>query len=317
MKKIIATTTINSSTGVLEKHLRENPDWEIVVAGDLKTPSSDYVGTKGLHFLDIEYQQKKYPKLSDLIGWNCIQRRNFAILEALELGADIVALIDDDNVPLDSWGEALLVGRSLKNVKQFEGNHVFDPIYCSGINSEVWHRGFPLEMVPDRKNVIATTTGDFIPDIQVDFWNGDPDVDAIGRWLYRPYFQFCPENFPFCVKGYAPFNSQNTFFSRNVFVDYFLFPHIGRMDDIWASYYCEARGHRAIFCEPSVQSNRDLGQQGRYSLENDFTKEILGYQKTSTLLEFLTEDPDRIQELLPSKSWLAFQEYRKVLEKIL
>ena len=38
------------------------------------------------------------PKLSKLIGWNCIQRRNFAILEAYERGAEIIALIDDDNI---------------------------------------------------------------------------------------------------------------------------------------------------------------------------------------------------------------------------
>ena len=32
-------------------------------------------------------------------GWNCIQRRNFVILEALERGATQIALIDDDNIP--------------------------------------------------------------------------------------------------------------------------------------------------------------------------------------------------------------------------
>ena len=38
-------------------------------------------------------------KLSKLIGWNCIQRRNFAILEAFERIAEVVALIDD-NIPI-------------------------------------------------------------------------------------------------------------------------------------------------------------------------------------------------------------------------
>ena len=28
--------------------------------------------------LSTKYQEKKWPKLSKLVGWNCIQRRNFA-----------------------------------------------------------------------------------------------------------------------------------------------------------------------------------------------------------------------------------------------
>ena len=53
--------------------------------------------------LSTRYQERKWPKLSKLIGWNCIQRRNFAILEAIERGASQIALIDDDNIPLSNW----------------------------------------------------------------------------------------------------------------------------------------------------------------------------------------------------------------------
>lgn len=27
--------------------------------------------------------------------------------------------------------------------------------------------------------------------------------------------------------------------------DYFLYPHVGRMDDIWASYYVQAKGYES------------------------------------------------------------------------
>ena len=38
-------------------------------------------------------------KLSQLIGFNCIERRNFGFLLAKKLGAEIIATIDDDNIP--------------------------------------------------------------------------------------------------------------------------------------------------------------------------------------------------------------------------
>ena len=77
--------------------------------GDLKTPA-DYRLERGVYMRPEE--QEKYDKeLSDAIGWNCIQRRNFGLLLAHEMRADMVAVIDDDNIPLEGWGRDLLVGR--------------------------------------------------------------------------------------------------------------------------------------------------------------------------------------------------------------
>ena len=36
-----------------------------------------------LRILDPQYQEKHYKELSDIIGWNSIQRRNIGFLEAL------------------------------------------------------------------------------------------------------------------------------------------------------------------------------------------------------------------------------------------
>jgi hypothetical protein len=43
----------------------------------------------------------------------------------------------------------------------------------------------------------------------------------------------------------SPFDSQNTFFTGAMIKDYFLYPHVGRMDDIWASYYVQAKGYES------------------------------------------------------------------------
>ena len=70
---------------------------DLLVVGDLRTPL-DYELRNGF-YLTPGFQESRYKKLSDSIGWNCIQRRNLGIVHALELGADVVALVDDDNIP--------------------------------------------------------------------------------------------------------------------------------------------------------------------------------------------------------------------------
>ena len=40
-----------------------------------------------------------------MIGWKCIQRRNFALIQAYKYGADVIATIDDDNIPYKKLGK--------------------------------------------------------------------------------------------------------------------------------------------------------------------------------------------------------------------
>ena len=132
MKKIIVTTTIYPPTEAIEK-FQAMKDWELVVVGDLKTPS-DYRLTRGIYVSPAE-QEKYDPALSDAIGWNCIQRRNFGLLWARDLGADIVAVVDDDNIPLEGWGQDLLVGREVE-VDYYETDlPAFDPPWAPRITA--------------------------------------------------------------------------------------------------------------------------------------------------------------------------------------
>src|SRR3984957_19044594 len=108
MKKVIVTTTINPPTEAIKK-FEAMTDWELVVIGDLKTPK-DYKLNHGIYVTPEE--QEKYDKeLSDAIGWNCIQRRNFGLLWAHDMKADIVAVVDDDNIPYENWGKNLMIGK--------------------------------------------------------------------------------------------------------------------------------------------------------------------------------------------------------------
>ena len=300
----IATTTINKPTKAL-KIFANNKNCKLIVALDKKSPEFKL---KNATVLTTKYQEKKWPKLSRLVGWNCIQRRNFAILEAYERGADIIALIDDDNIPYQSWFTNIFVNKKIKCREIKTNKKIFDPVGYTN-HSNLWHRGMPLELVNGRKYKMNKRTS-FTPDIQANFWNGDPDIDAVCRMIFRPECKFKKSKFPFFSKKISPFNSQNTLLSRKVIKDYFLYPHIGRMDDIWASYYVEAKGFKILYNKPSVYQQRNI-----HDLTKDMKKEYIGYENNLDLIRELKKNPNNIKNFLPEKSWAAFKLYQKILNK--
>ena len=128
MNKFIITTTINAPTEAILR-FDEMSDWNLIVIGDKKTPTN-YTLKKGI-YLSPEDQEAFYKDLSDVIGWNCIQRRNFGLLKAYELGADIIATIDDDNIPNKDWGKNILIGKEI-NLNFYETDELaFDPIFVT------------------------------------------------------------------------------------------------------------------------------------------------------------------------------------------
>ena len=312
MKKIIATTTINPPTDALIRYSKIN-GWSVVVAGDKKTDHSLFKGLDNITYISPDEQEKKYPELSNLIGWNCVQRRNIAILEAYNMGADLIGVIDDDNIPYDNWSEEILVGTDVEVDSYSTKDIVFDSLGLMEGYENLWHRGFPLERVPFR-DYIKLEKEKIKPSVQVIYWNGDPDVDAVCRMIYNPNCTFKDSQFPFTSNKPSPFNSQNIILDRSIIKDYFLFPHIGRMDDIWASYYVQSKGHRIVFTKPGVYSDRSLGTVGRYSIINDMKKEYLGMENNYNLLKDLSEDSENIKKYLPEKSWQSFLEWRKLIK---
>lgn len=299
--RVIVTTTINPVTDAIER-FETLSGWHLIVIGDKKTPKH-YRLSRGTYVSPKE--QEVYDKqLSDAIGWNCIQRRNFGLLWAHDIGADIVAVVDDDNIPYDNWGQDLMVGKDVE-VNYYETELLaFDPIGATN-EKNIWHRGYPLQLIPKRdyskrvKRILK-------PDIQADFWNGEPDIDAICRMEHVPECEFDPSLFPIASNKISPFNSQNTFISGTLLKDYFLFPHIGRMDDIWASYYLQAKGYKVVYGKPSVYQVRN-----EHDLVKDMKQEYLGYENNLNIVRDLTIDPEKIFSYLPEQSIRAFNLYRK------
>lgn len=298
MKKYIVTTTINSPTEATIKYSQKK-DWTLIVVGDTKTPHKEYQKLNCI-YLHPEDQEKKYKELSDIIGWKSIQRRNIGFVEAYNLGADIIATVDDDNIPYDDWGKDVYVGQEIECDLYESELGVFDPLSVTSRN-EVWHRGYPIEYVPTRHCVEYKGKTKRKVLVQADLWDGDPDIDAMARLSIKPIVKYSDITKPYCSNQIAPFNSQNTFLSREVIPYYTVIPHIGRMDDIWGSYILQQHfSNCVIYNRASVYQDRNV-QDLVTNLEN----EIIGYRNTLTLIN----DLGNFNKYLPEKSQQFYKIY--------
>jgi len=310
--KYIVTTTINSPTEAILKFC-EKAGWCFIIVGDLKTPheeyqklEKEYIGEK-IKYLTPQYQEENYKELSDSIGWNTISRRNIGIVEAYNYGASIIAIVDDDNIPYDNWGkyENLYIDKEIIVDLYEPKTDVFDPLSVTNHNY-LWHRGFPIEYVKDKNMLKYKGKIKRKVLIQADLWDGDPDIDAFARIIYDPIVKFNIIQ-PYCSNKISPFNTQNTFLSREVIPYYILFPFIGRMDDIWASYMIETKfPNSLIYNSSSVYQRRE-----RKDYMNDFEKELLGYRKSLDFIDKLSNIEKYFKEFLPEEAINFYNIYIK------
>ena len=310
--KYIVTTTINNPTQALFKYCEKtkSDDWFFVVVGDTKTPHEEYKRLEKeysrLKYLDPSDQQLLYPALSDSIGWRSIQRRNIGYVFAYKNGAEIIASVDDDNIPYDCWGKNLLIGKTIEYDCYISSNGVFDPLSATKYD-KLWHRGYPIELVPSRNNVTFAGKKQKKVLVQADLWDGDPDIDAINRLSIMPCVKFDDIKSPYGSEQISPFNTQNTFFSREVIPYFSVLPFVGRMDDIWGSYILQYYfPNSVVYCPSTVYQDRNVQDLVR-NLEN----EILGYKKTFSVVK----DIKNFVNYLPKETLKFWECYRKEFEE--
>jgi len=302
----IVCTTINPPTEAIGRFSKMD-GWKLVIVGDRKTPHDKYLDMisdgDGIVYLSPEWQESEFPAISQLIGWNCIQRRNFGFIWAFLAGCDIVATVDDDNIPAGGWGAGVLVNTKSEVTMYDTDLPVFDPLSPTS-RSDLWHRGFPIQLVKDKNNIRPIGKPSMEVLVQADLWDGEADVDAIER-ISMKTSGVINGSFPFTSSKISPFNSQNTFISGKHLPDYFLFPHIGRMDDIWASYYFQHKHPGSvIYGSPSVLQDRN-----EHSLVTDMKNEVIGYEHSLSV----ARNPQDVRHFMPAESWEAFIEYRKAM----
>jgi len=290
MKKIIVTTTIQPPTEATKRFAKKE-GWHLIVVGDTKTPHEEYLKIN-CEYLTPEFQEKEYKEISDAIGWRTIQRRNIGFIHAYNLGADIIATVDDDNIPYEFWGENLIVGKEIE-VDVFDSSNigVFDPLSVTNCN-DLWHRGFPIEKLNIKNNVTYIGKRKVKVDVQADLWDGDPDIDAMCRLSKKPLVKFNIVN-PYMGNTITPFNSQNTFLTREMIKNYMVFPFVGRMDDIWGGYTLQQNSNcNVVFNKASVYQERNL-----QDLITNLEKEVIGYRNTNNLLNGTYKLPKNVEDV--------------------
>jgi hypothetical protein len=295
MIKFIVTTTINSPTIATHKFIEiaKRDGWKFVVVGDTKTPHEEYEKLDCI-YLDPDKQAEMYPELSEIIGWKTIQRRNIGFVYAYNHGAEVVATVDDDNIPYDNWGTDLYIGKEVE-VDYYTNKEllVFDPLSVTN-QSNLWHRGFPIDLLPYKNLIEYKGKKKITPLIQADLWDGDPDIDAMCRLSFKPIVKFDTTS-PFAAAEISPFNSQNTFIHRDALKHYAVWPYVGRMDDIWGGYYAQKMigADKLIYNRASVYQDRNV-----QDLITNLEKEIIGYRHT---LDF-TKFPNTTSNYIPAKT---------------
>lgn len=285
--KAIVVTTINPPSKAIELFCTLE-DWTVYVVGDIKTPHESYLKLNCVYIHPSE-QESRYPVLSALIGWNTIQRRNLGFIQAYKDGAEIVATVDDDNIPLSNWGS--LIGQNV-NVTFCEHSVLFDPFVKTSI-SNYWHRGYPLDLVKERFQI--TEFNSFLNvKVQAGLWNGKPDADAISQMLYGIKNYEVEGDFPFCSSK-TIFSSQNAFIHRSILPNYSVLPFCGRMDDIWGCIVMQQRTKEVVlFSEPSTFHDRNY-----HEVISDLKQEWIGFEQTMKLLEHGESIfPDNIKKFL-------------------
>lgn len=292
MKTALITTTINVPT-VLALYRKLGPDVHFFIAGDRKTPDAEVVnflyGIPNHSYYGIDRQHDLGYKCSRLVGENCVQRRNIALLEAVRWGADTIVTIDDDNIPIEWYFDRF---NSLFSSPAWDG--------CAVSSSQRWfdpgfllvpltkHRGFPIGIKPEL--IVAPITDARIG-VAAGLCLGDPDIDAVTRIAVAPIIHSVSELGRAGIvvdprSTRTVFNSQNTAFIRELAPAMFMMPGVGRYDDIYASLICQRvmreRGLYVHFGQPFVWQQRNA-----HNLISDLRHEIDGMANIKTFASLL------------------------------
>lgn len=280
MNKFIVITTINSNLPAIECY-KQMSDWQIVVVGDKKSTRIESKGN--LIYLSVEDQKNLEFELIEFLPFNHYSRKNIGYLYAIKEGADIIYDTDDDNFPTSDW-----------QLPDFHCNRMivsserFVNVYKYFTRYNVWPRGFPLDEIKKYSDDKLKTN--MIIDIGIlqGLVDIDPDVDAIYRLTVNKKIIFDKHPQLAIDKGcYCPFNSQNTFWIRNIFPCLYLPVSVTfRFTDILRSYIAQrlmwVDDLRIGFSKAVVYQERNI-----HNLMVDFEQEIECYLKTKAVVDIL------------------------------
>jgi hypothetical protein len=323
MRVGLVTTTINIPT-VLQLYRKLDPDVRFFVACDKKTPQEAYAFFHTLDNCCVCHVGHDY-ECSKLIGFNVIARRNIALLEALKWGAELIISIDDDNMSLRSdyfwdfqnyfYPESPFNGIKLST-------KWFDP--ASLAFPRVVQRGFPQHVYRSETNCVPVTDAKI--GVAQGMILGDPDTSACDRISQHPEVHQVSELLRAGIvtdprECYAPLNSQNIAFVRELAPCFLMVPSYGRYDDIYSSLVAQRvmreHGYHVHYGQPFAWQQRnqhDLLKDLRaeqWGAEHilEFASWLDGFLGQTDVIGFLRVMATNLPQFIPSGTqelWLAW-----------
>ncbi len=290
MKKVLVVTTINGEAHPGISRLVEDSklqNFELVLVGDKKTPASlSKIAESSVHFYNLESQINSKFLSGRTLPVNHYARKNFGYLVAADMGCEWINETDDDNrLFVEFWDRQV----PNKLVKNLTSSHWVN-IYSAFGMGEYWHRGIPINEVQRANSLIIheIDSSSSIACVQ-GLADGDPDIDAICRMLYKPVTEF-PRADSFIVEPgfYSPTNSQLTRWRTELTLPLLYLPSTvpWRVSDIWRGLIVQR--YFAI-SDLRTQFRGGLGFQDRneHDLLKDFIDELEVHMSTRILLEIL------------------------------
>lgn len=181
-KNWIVVTSVNDPTDQV-KNLANINDFQLVIVGDKKT--SESWNHKNTIYLSIKNQEYLNYKTFSSTPFNSYTRKNIGYLFAIQNGAKYIYDTDDDNQPLVNLTEYFNLNKyDYGLVIDCNSPRVINP-YAHFGQPLIWPRGYPLSEIHKNhyNNYICGKRKTSI--VQQGTVNGDPDVDAIFRFVFR------------------------------------------------------------------------------------------------------------------------------------
>lgn len=290
----LITTTINVPHVLTQWAECLTVDDAIIVAGDLKSPHNEIdllttqIRERGVRAEYVEPQDQKRWASSETIGWNCVQRRNIALLEALSLNPQFILTIDDDNAPTINGPDQInsytsLMTRHAKWKVATSRSGWANP--GNTCEPRIVHRGMPMS----QRHTYPTLTWRVeraeigVAEMMV---LGDPDIDAVERICHAPEVTDIKDDIALAPGTWAPFNSQAVIYRAELAPLMMVWPGVGRYDDIWASYLArcvmDSYDLGVYYGAPAVRQERN-----EHNLLNDLQLEFMGMTWTDKLVSVL------------------------------
>ena len=305
MKTTVVTTTIHNPTFLKDyaKNAKYFGHKEVayIVVGDMKTPpeaEETCASIDNCLYMSPDAQMnylRRFPELEKHLTWNSIARRNIGHVMAYENGADVIVMLDDDNLATShDWvTQHGIVGQAGK-CQSIASRSGWANV-CDVLEEKNGVRFYPRGYPPAQRwndGELTRQGDDVFPVVNAGLWINDPDIDALTRLERRlittGFKEYFYQKFALYPGTWSPWNCQNTAIARQALPSYFLSPYTGRHLDIWASYITtmcvEAMGHHITFGVPLAYHDRSP-----HNLYKDLEQELPWIQATDEFVRVLRE----------------------------